>query len=117
VTTADIDRWVTKVLSAGLPYPRGRRLSSIAAWINANHALGIKASVEQSFVSTDRKAGRLRIPGKGRKGTRLRIRKDGVELHSHNSAETYRCNYEAELWLARYILGLPVRVRRQLACP
>lgn len=77
-----------------------RRIKTIAEWINANMD-GYKAEIIEGFCDTDRKAGRLRIPGKGRYGNRLIVRKAGAVVLDHNSAETYRRNEEIEEWLDR----------------
>lgn len=76
-----------------------RRLKAIAAWINANMP-GYRAEVSSSYCNTDRKAGRLRIPGKGRTGNRLVVRKGDAVVLDHNSAQTYRTNAEVESWLS-----------------
>lgn len=57
-------------------------------------------------ASTDRKVGRLRIPGRGRKGNRLVVREGarwGPVLLDHNAADPDRHNGEAVLWIARRI--------------
>lgn len=75
-----------------------RRLKQIAEWINANMP-SYTAEIAEGYCNTDRKAGRLRIPGKGRYGNRLIARKAGAVVLDHNSAETYRRNEEVEQWL------------------
>ncbi len=75
-----------------------RRLKQIAEWINANMP-SYTAEIVEGYCNTDRKAGRLRIPGKGRYGNRLIVRKAGAVVLDHNSAETYRRNEEVEQWL------------------
>lgn len=75
-----------------------RRLKQIAEWINANMP-NYTAEIVEGYCDTDRKAGRLRIPGKGRYGNRLIVRKAGAVVLDHNSAETYRRNEEVEQWL------------------
>jgi hypothetical protein len=77
-----------------------RRLKTIANWINSNMP-DYKASIQKSSFSTDRKISgtRLRWPGKGREGNRLIITKGTVIVLDHNSAETYRQNWEVERWL------------------
>lgn len=102
--------------------PRARRLAAIAAWINENRP-ELRATVERSHVSTDRKltGTRLRHPGKGRRGNRIKVyrlyvspggrNEFGIHLTTagtkpildHDSAETYRTNSEVEEWLARYL--------------
>ena len=77
-----------------------RRLKQIAEWINANMP-GYTAELAEGYCNTDRKAGRLRIPAKGRYGNRLIVRKAGAVILDHNSAETYRRNEEVERWLDR----------------
>jgi hypothetical protein len=71
------------------------RLGTIAKWINANTTL--VATIERGFCDTDRKfkGSRLRWPGKGRWGNRLIVRRGGIVVLDHNSAETYRYNAEA----------------------
>lgn len=85
------------------PPKKARRLKQIAAWINENRQ-ELVATAEPSMCNTDRKIGRLRWPGKGRKGSRIIVRrkKTGEVLLDHNSAETYRSNKEVELWLDHY---------------
>jgi hypothetical protein len=84
-----------------------RRLKTIAKWINENIP-ELHAHVQSTTVSTDRKMGRLRWPGKGRTGNRLvvrRVRGGGEVVLDHNAAETYRTNDEVEAWLARWVAG------------
>lgn len=75
-----------------------RRLTQIAKWIN-EHIPDYSAEIIDGYCNTDRKSGRLRSPGKGRYGNRIIVRKDGVVVFDHNSAETYRRNSEVEQWL------------------
>ena len=78
----------------------GRRLPTLAKWINANMAdKGYEAKIEGGYCNTDRKIGRLRCPGKGRTGNQLVVTRYGTKVLDHNSAETYRTNQEAESWL------------------
>ena len=79
-----------------------RRLKTIARFINENLP-DLEAKIEQGYCNTDRKVGRLRVPGRGRIGSRLkgRRRSDGKVILDHNSAETYRTNREVEAWLLR----------------
>jgi len=116
-----------------MSYPRewddkAPRLKKIAEWINERTTLF--AEMERGFCNTDQKlAGtRLRRPGKGRRGTRLKVfeceahkwelirkpfhhfnRKDHKRkypngpLLDHNAAETYRCNSDVIYWLKRYL--------------
>lgn len=80
------------------------RLATIARWVNEQFP-GWEAHVERGYCNTDRKIGRLRWPGKGRRGTRLIVRergqsalsRDGLVL-DHNAAETYRHNGEVLDW-------------------
>ena len=56
------------------------------------------------YCNTDRKVGRLRAPGKGRRGNRLIVQDDaGKVVLDHNSAETYRYNGEVEYWLTDWL--------------
>jgi hypothetical protein len=64
-----------------------------------NERLGYKVRIEKGECNTDRKAGRLRIPGKGRIGNRLIVTHKGQVLLDHNSAETYRHNTEVAKWI------------------
>lgn len=84
--------------------PKARRLAAIAAWINANLS-ELEAVVEEGYSNTDRKIGRLRWPGKGRRGTRIIVRRkrDRTVMLDHNAAEVYRKNAEVEAWLTKYI--------------
>ena len=75
-----------------------RRLKTLAAIINTCDCC--VAEIVPGFSNTDRKIGRLRHAGKGRRGNRL-IVKDltGRVVLDHNSAETYRSNSEVEAWI------------------
>lgn len=81
---------------------RARRLKTIAKYINENWP-DYEARIVDGYCDTDRKIGRLRIPGKGRTGNRLQVRRkaDKVVVLDHNAAETYRCNDEVEYWVKR----------------
>ena len=84
---------------------KARRLKDLADVINEQYP-DLVARVEPSSCNTDRLVGRLRKPGRGRKGNRLVVRwrhlppldPEGLVLN-HNSAETYRRNAEVERWL------------------
>jgi hypothetical protein len=79
-----------------------RRLKTIAREINESIA-GLRAKVVPGYCNTDRKAGRLRVPGKGRHGNRLIVTDvTGKTILDHNGAETYRSNDEVERWLTTY---------------
>lgn len=87
---------------------KARRLKAIAKWINDNMAhLGYVAKITEGYCNTDRKipGTRLRRAGKGRRGNKLVVYKNGVEIKTHNSAETYRSNDEVEAWLKRELEG------------
>lgn len=104
------------------------RLSSIAAWINANTTLF--AEIEKGYCNTDRKISGTRLihPGKGRTGNRLKVfecedhkwelvrqpfspyaktqperKYPNGPLLDHNAAETYRSNDEVVRWLETYL--------------
>lgn len=94
--------------------PPTRTHAQLAAWVNANKLVlrgslpgrEVIAIVEPSTSSTDRKIGRLRWPGKGRKGTVLRIHLRSVALcadyqalYRHDTSETYRRHAEARAWV------------------
>ena len=77
-----------------------RSPSLFAMAIFIRQFFGLNVNVFKSSCDTDRKAGRLRIPGKGRNGNRIQIfDKAGVILLDHNSAETYRHNTEVAEWI------------------
>jgi hypothetical protein len=79
-----------------------RRLSTIAKHINENWT-EYEAKIIEGYCDTDRKIGRLRLPGKGRTGNRLVVRRkaDKKCVLDHNAAETYRSNDEVEYWVSR----------------
>lgn len=96
-----------------VPDMKGWPMPKVAAWINENMP-GLQAEACPWTSSTDRQLGRLRSPGKGRKGYRLTINRlrDGgrgsilVErLHRHTSSETYRESNDVARWLRRYQTG------------
>lgn len=78
------------------------RLKSLAKYINENMP-AYEAQVVAGYCNTDRKIGRLRWPGKGRHGNRLKVRRrsDNKMVFDHNAAETYRCNDEVVQWIKR----------------
>jgi len=79
--------------------PKARRLRTIAEEMRRLWPEWI-VTVEPYTENTDRKIGRLRWPGKGRRGTLLTVRDEHYALLlRHCSAETYRCNAEVEAWL------------------
>lgn len=75
-----------------------RRLKTLA---KAIQAFGFDVELRAGHCNTDRKVGRQRHPGKGRKGTRLIVKWKGIVVLDHNAAETYRCNQEVEDWIIR----------------
>lgn len=95
--------------------PPTRNHRQLAAWINATGLVDkdkreVVATVTEHRVSTDRKAGRQRVPGKGRASLRLEIRRKGAKptwdgwcdpsiLFRHESGETYRRHAEAVQWV------------------
>ncbi len=83
---------------------RAPRLAIIAAAIN-RYGHGWSAETSEGYCNTDRKIGRLRRAGKGRRGTVIRIFWRGQLRLTHNSAETYRCNAEVVAWVDREIIA------------
>ena len=83
-----------------------RRLKTIAKEINESIP-DLGARLERGYCDTDRKIGRLRVPGKGRHGNRLIVTylPTGQVVYEHNSAEPYRINAEVEVWLERWKAG------------
>lgn len=82
-----------------------RRLSTLARYINESLD-GYEAKLMDGYCNTDTKIGRLRIPGKGRYGNQIKVRRaDGLLVLNHNSAETYRSNQEVEEWIRRVESG------------
>jgi len=81
---------------------KARRLKAIAKWINEN-SKKYKAEIVEGYDSGDRKipGTRLRSPGKGRYGNKIVIRNriTNEVVKEHNSAETYRQNWEVEQWV------------------
>ena len=85
--------------------PPTRTHRQLAAWINANELTfeghAVAAKIEPSYTNTDRKIGRLRWPGKGRRGLKLTIwyeRLGRQPVFEHDSSETYRRHKEARWW-------------------
>ena len=81
-----------------------RRLKTLAQYIN-DHLAGFEAKVVVGYCNTDRQLSgtRIRVPGKGRYGSRIKVRRtrDKKLVLDHNAAETYRTNGEVEYWLER----------------
>lgn len=81
----------------------------------------LMTSLDHFTCSTDRhiRGSRIRVPGKGRKGTRLQVfsRKDYHSgrfwdpLYEHRAGETYRRNSDVEDWIK------DERARRRAADP
>lgn len=60
----------------------------------------LQVEVTRGYCNTDRHVGRLRVPGKGRIGTRIIVRDAaGNKLLDHNNAETYRRASEVRFWM------------------
>jgi hypothetical protein len=77
-------------------------IRQLAATIRARWPY-LDVEVTQGHASTDRKIGRLRLPGKGRTGSRLIVRNTkGEVLLDHNQAETYRRVSDVVEWMERY---------------
>ena len=79
-----------------IPLFTGWPIKNIARWINAELAPDFKAEAVATTASTYSKiAGtRMRRPGLGRSGYILTVWRKGEQVIRHNSAETYRQNYE-----------------------
>lgn len=100
---------------AAKPVPR-QTIRTLAAEIRQRWP-GLEVKVESVTANTDRKIGRLRWPGKGRKGTRLIVRDPsrpevtaggftfGMLLLDHNNAETYRRTEEVRKWIDNRMIG------------
>lgn len=72
-------------------YPAKARRYSLKALARILEEARYLAVVESTVVNTDRKIGRLRRPGKGRKGLQLTVYRSTREpVLKHNNAETYR---------------------------
>lgn len=93
-----------KQLLTELELLKGTRLASLAKFIN-DRLPGYVAKIEPGYCNTDRKVGRLRIPGRGRNGNKLVVRKNGEVVFDHNAAETYRKNSEVVNWIEGRIVG------------
>lgn len=86
----------------------GRTLRAVANYINSRQGpTGLIATVENWVASTDRywKGSRLRWPGKGRSGTRIKIKKGEFLLVDHKNSETYRRVSEVTAWLEKWEAG------------
>lgn len=87
---------------------RAPKLSTLAKFIRDTWP-DLSVTCEPWITSTDQKipGTRLRNPGKGRKGYRLRVREGGGgNVLDHKSGETYRSNDEVCRWIVE-------RVRRE----
>lgn len=62
----------------------------------------LRVVVERGFCNTDRKAGRLRVAGKGRWGSHIRVYDGNRIVLDHNNAETYRNTAEVRRWIDEY---------------
>lgn len=87
-----------------------RQLKTIVRYINENsEKLRIRATIEASFVSTDRKipGTRCRAPGKGIRGQRVQVfyLPTGEKVLDHNSAHAHRPTRKLEEWLTDWERG------------
>lgn len=93
-----------------LKLPPTRTHTQLAKFINSHKLYDTKgrevcAHIQSWTENTDRKIGRLRWPGNGRKGIKLVIWPVGVPpwpsnaLYEHTSSETYRRHSEAREWV------------------
>lgn len=83
-----------------------RTLLQVARYINAKDSLQLCACIDPSFTSTDRKdSGGRRIPGKGRRGMRLRVYFGEELVHDKDTSIPYRTVKETLLWLANWEAG------------
>ena len=83
---------------------KGKRIKTLAAFINKNQSLAYSAEVVDGYCNTDRHipGTRLRHPGKGRYGNKLIVRdRTGCIVFEHNTADTYRYNQEVVDWIER----------------
>jgi len=80
-----------------------RRLSQLAEVINGDKRF--TARIEKGYCNTDTQVAgtRFRRPGKGRRGNQLIVMMGSVKVLDHNSAETYRSNYEVEAWVKQHV--------------
>lgn len=85
----------------------GRTLRQVAKYINERHGVFLRADVMRWTSNTDRKipGTRLRHPGKGRTGSRIRVLVGEFLLVDHKNSETYRRVSEVHDWLARWEAG------------
>jgi hypothetical protein len=106
------------------------KLKTLARMIQAKFGNLVTVTVQPWTVSTDRQIGRLRWPGKGRKGYRLLVRVnlstptlrrepflwDHRRCHilDHKSGETYRTNAEVVDWMERTTVEDVKRSRRHI---
>ncbi len=82
---------------------KARRLPTIAKWINENTDHTAIIGIGHCNTDRDIPGTRLRHPGKGRWGNKLIVKTPkGAIAFEHNAAETYRMNYEVELWIENY---------------
>jgi hypothetical protein len=96
------------------------RLQKIAEAINEK-AFGYTATVRPTWSSTDRKVGRLRVPGKGRKGFEIKVvNLNGDKLFEYDtSVHPYRTNHDAAEAISAIFGGpiwLPGVMPKPLTC-
>jgi hypothetical protein len=86
---------------------RAPQLAKLAEFIRTE--MGLRVTLEPSYVSTDRKPKGLRYitrQGKGRRGTRLQVfATDDTCMYSHNSAEGFRTNSDVVRWIRLRLEG------------
>lgn len=83
------------------------RLATLAAFIRAE-VPDVSVTLEEGYCNTDQKPAGFRYitrPGKGRKGTRLRVLRGGKVIYDHNAAEPDRSNSDVVRWIRNFLEG------------
>ena len=101
-----IERIVIKKAAETYGREKSPKLKQLMIFINKN-INNVEAEIEEGYCDTDRhpKGVRWRIPGKGRYGNKLVVRNKETReiIYEHNSAETYRQNYEVCQWICKQL--------------
>jgi hypothetical protein len=86
-------RWTKEIVKAPSLIELARFISEV---------MKLKVELAESWSDTDRSIGRLRSPGKGRHGKRLKVFKNDQLIFDHDSSETYRHNTDVCHWILEH---------------
>lgn len=116
--TDQIDRWSVsslqrfvgaRVMPTSIPPTKTHH--DLAAWLNGLRMF--RAVAESAKSNTDIHHGKIRVPGRGRRGVKLTVwwrrpndmvrDPDEVKIYEHDTSECYRKHAEARAWIKHFL--------------